>query len=354
MSSTRKISLVLLLAATLWSLTLTDLTGRRVTIPDKPERIVCTGPGALRLIVYLGAQDRVIGIEKIERDYPGGRPYIIANPQLIKLPVFAKGGPPGQNPINEEKLVLLNPDLIFATYINRGAADRLQAKLKISVVVLSYGELATFDDAALFKSLKIAGKILSRTKRAENIINYIKGLENDLNKRTRDIPENERPTAYIGGIGYKGSHGIDSTMAKFPTFIAINAKNPVDRIKLRGWVSIDREKLLKWDPDFIFLDEGGLKLTLKDVRRNPSFYRGLKAIREGRVYGLLPFNYYTTNIEIALANAYFAGKILYPERFKDISPEKKADEIFTFFVGKPVYREMKKDYGGYIKINLLK
>lgn len=354
MNSTIKVSLILLLAANLWSLTITDLTGRRVTVPDKSKRIVCTGPGALRLIVYLRAQDRVIGIEKIERDYPKGRPYIIANLRLIKLPIFAKGGPPGQNPLNKEKLVLLNPDLIFATYINRGAADRLQNKLKIPVVALSYGELATFDDAALFKSLKIAGKILSRVKRAENIINYIKGLENDLNIRTQNIPENKRPTAYIGGIGYKGAHGIDSTMARFPTFLAIKAKNPVDKIKFRGWISIDREKLLQWNPDFIFLDEGGLKIMLNDVRRNPSFYRSLKAVREGKVYGLLPFNYYTTNIEIALANAYFAGKVLYPERFTDISPEKKADEILSFFVGRPVYKDMKKDYGGYIKINLLK
>ncbi|OQY57143.1 MAG: hypothetical protein B6245_17375 [Desulfobacteraceae bacterium 4572_88] len=32
-------------------------------------------------------------------------------------------------------------------------------------------------------------------------------------------------------------------------------------------------------------------------------------------------------------------------RFKDVDPEKKADEIYTFLVGKPVYDQMKKDYG---------
>ena len=354
MSSTIKAWLTLLLAGALSSMTLTDLAGRRVTVSENPKRIVCTGPGALRLIVYLQAQDRVIAVEKIERDFPIGRPYIVANPQLIKLPVFAKGGPPGQNPLNEEKLLMLNPDVIFATYMDRGAAEHLQSKLKIPVVVLSYGELATFDNEALFRSLKIAGKILGKETRAESLINYIRNTEEELRKRTSHIPEAKKPVVYIGGIGHKGAHGIDSTMARFPVFVLINAKNPADSVRINGWVSVDREEILKWDPDFIFLDEGGLKIILQDAERNPSFYRGVKAVREGRVYGLLPFNYYTTNIEIALADAYFAGKVIYPERFRDISPEKKADEIFKFFVGKPVYQSLKRDYGGFRKIDLIK
>ncbi|MEA1939888.1 MAG: iron ABC transporter substrate-binding protein, partial [Candidatus Caldatribacteriota bacterium] len=39
-----------------------------------------------------------------------------------------------------------------------------------------------------------------------------------------------------------------------------------------------------------------------------------------------------------------------PDRFKDIDPEKKADEIYTFLVGKPVYKEMQRDFGGFKKI----
>jgi iron complex transport system substrate-binding protein len=70
----------------------------------------------------------------------------------------------------------------------------------------------------------------------------------------------------------------------------------------------------------------------------------LKAFRDKRVYTLLPFNFYTTNVETALADAYAIANILYPQSFSDIDPEKKADEIYAFMVGKPVYGEMKKDY----------
>jgi len=343
--------LFVLVASTIWAVTFTDLSGRRVEVPQKVNRIICTGPGALRLIVYLNAQNRVIGVEDIEKKYPEGRPYIIANPELKKLPTFAKGGPPGQNPLNEETMLALSPQVIFTAYMDRESADRLQKKLKIPVIILSYGRLATFDNDKLFESFRLVGEILGKRERARKIVSYIKFLERDLKRRTKNIKE--PPKVYIGGLGYKGSHEIDSTMANFPVFRIINAENLTDNLRINGWISVDREKLLQWDPDYIFIDEGGLKLVMNDMKKTPSFYRSLKAFRKGTVYGLLPFNYYTTNIEIALADAYFCGKILYPGRFLEIDPEKKADEIFKFFVGKSVYEELKEHYPGFAKIKLI-
>lgn len=95
----------------------------------------------------------------------------------------------------------------------------------------------------------------------------------------------------------------------------------------------------------IFLDGGGLSLILEDYHKKPTFYQAIRAFKTRRIYTLLPFNSYTTNIETALAGAFAIGKILYPDRFVDINPEKKVDEIYTFFVGSPVYETMKSTYG---------
>jgi iron complex transport system substrate-binding protein len=64
------------------------------------------------------------------------------------------------------------------------------------------------------------------------------------------------------------------------------------------------------------------------------------------VYGLLPYNWYTRNFGSILANAYFLGKLVFPERFTDIVPAAKADEIYTFLVGKPVFAKMDRAFGG--------
>ncbi|XRP96840.1 iron ABC transporter substrate-binding protein [Methanocaldococcus sp. 16A] len=328
-----------------------DAIGREVKIPKEVNRIICSGPGCLRLIVYLNATDKVVGIEGFEKKKSTGRPYIIAHPELLNLPVIGNGGPGdiGKGP-NLEQTLKVQPDVIFVTYITKEKADEIQQKTGIPVVVLSYGKLATFNNEDIFNSLRIAGKILGKEERAEEVIKFIKDCENDLKNRTKDIPDDKKPTVYVGGIGFKGMHGIDSTQCKYPPFEAVNAKNVADELNKEGHVFVNKEQILKWNPDVIFIDEGGLKLVIEDYKKNPEFYNSLKAFKNGNVYGLLPYNFYTTNIGTALADAYYIGKVLYPEQFMDINPEKKADEIYTFLVGKPVYEEMKKQFGGFKKL----
>jgi iron complex transport system substrate-binding protein len=59
-------ALLLAVVAGAQTVTVTDMAGRSVTTPADPGRIVCIGPGALRLIVYLQAEDRVVGGKDME------------------------------------------------------------------------------------------------------------------------------------------------------------------------------------------------------------------------------------------------------------------------------------------------
>jgi iron complex transport system substrate-binding protein len=79
---------------------------------------------------------------------------------------------------------------------------------------------------------------------------------------------------------------------------------------------------------------------------NDPLWRELKAVKSGEVYGVLPYNWYTQNFGSILANAYFVGKALYPERFEDVDPQVKADEIFRFLVGQDVFQTMKQSFNG--------
>ena len=62
----------------------------------------------------------------------------------------------------------------------------------------------------------------------------------------------------------------------------------------------------------------------------------------------------TTNQDTVLSDAYYIGKILYPDKFSDIDPAAKADEIFTFLVGKPVIYELNHQFNstGFTQIPL--
>ena len=323
----------------------TDMGGRRVEAPHKPQRILCLGPGCLRLISYLGAVDKVVGVEEFERQRPAGRPYRFANPGLAKLPVVGPGGPAAINKDPDLEAVLrVKPELIFITYMEPARAEALQQKLGIPVVLLSYGRFATFDPVVC-DSLDLAGKILGRESRADRIRAYIDQTREDLRRRTADLPEDQKPWVYVGGVGYKGAHGLASSEPHYIPLEWVGARNLAQKVSQREHVFIDEEQILAWNPAIIFLDAVGLQLVAGVYQKDPRFFEGLQAFQQERVYLLLPFNYYMTNIGTALADAYAVGKILYPEKFADVDLAQRADEIYTFLVGKPVYEHMVENFG---------
>jgi iron complex transport system substrate-binding protein len=326
-------------------ITVVDIEKRTVEVPQNPEKILCLGPGSLRLICYLGMMKKVAGVERFENTPPAGRTYLWAHPDLAKLPAVGPGGPAAINKEPDLEAVLrVNPQMIFISTMEPAKAEVLQRKLNIPVVILSYGGFATFDDI-VFDSLRLAGKILNAEKRAEEVVAFVEGARRDLLKRTERYEEKVKPRVYIGGIGFRGTQGIESTDASYFPLDWIRARNLAKEVAPKGHLFIDREKLLSWNPDLVFLDGGGLTLIRQDYQKKPEFYKNLKAFRNQRVYLLYPYNWYVTNIDTAVADAYAAAKILYPTSFGDVDPKRKADDIYTFLLGKPVYGQMEREFG---------
>ena len=326
-------------------LTITDLAGRQVIIPDQPRRVVCLAPGSLRLVVYLQAQDRVVGVEDLEKKNPHGRPYWLAHPELAKLPTVGPGGPGSINREPDlEAVMRVDPEVVFVTNMDPPLADRVQARVGAPVVVLSYGRFASFDPV-VYDSIRLAGRILGRGKRAEAVVGFIETARQDLQTRSAGLADGQRALAYIGGIGFRGEHGLESTDSQYIPFAWVGVDNLAMTWGKAGHQFVDREQLLALDPAVIFVDGGGLGRVREDAARRPEFYRGLRAFREGRAYQLHPFNWYVTNLGVALADAYAIGKRLYPGRYAEVDPAAKADEIYAFLVGKPVQAQMAARYG---------
>jgi iron complex transport system substrate-binding protein len=333
----------------------TDLLGREVAIPTDVQRVVAIGPGALRMYVYAGNLDQVVGVEQMETGDVSGKPYMLANPELAALPIIGQGGP--NNAPDPEKILTVSPDVIFSTYAtDASAADELQAKTGIPVVVISYGP-GGFGTTAIFDevvqdSLGLIGQISGQNEKAQAAVNFLLQVRQDLESRTVDIPEDSKPTVYVGGLGSRGTHGIESTQGRYSLLDVIHARNVVDETGESGSIMIDKEKLLAWDPDVIFIDLGGIAAVLEDYQKNPIFYESLSAVKDGQIYTQLPFNYYNTNLDTAIADAYFLGKVIYPDAFADINPEQKADEIYQSLLGYPVYSQMAETFGGFGPLNL--
>lgn len=342
--------------------TITDGYGRTVVIPAKTETIVCSGSGCLRYVSYLGAQGKVVGVDSIEKTPQPveGRAYAIANPQFSALPLI--GEYRGKD--DPEKIIGINPQVIFKTATLSeqaasavAAADLLQNRTGIPVVEMPYGELATEKGTAdAFGTLRLMGSLTGTSARADEIISYINATKADLKKRTADIPASDVKSAYVGGVSYAGPHGIVSTEPAYPPFALVNVKNIAGSAGTQH-ADVSKELIVGADPEFIFIDAGTLQLpdggAITELKTNDAF-SDLKAVKNGNVYGVLPYNFYSTNYESVLADAYFIGKTVYPDRFADIDPSVKADEIYAKFVGKPVFNELNRNYNntGFRKIEV--
>lgn len=323
---------------------ITDMLGRDVKVPEKVERVVGIEAGALRLLVYMGHTDKVVGIEDNEKSSGAGgsaKPYIFANPELLDLASIGPwhGG-------DAELIVAAQPDVIFWTFTDVSKADDLQTKTQIPVVALEYGDLNDNKDD-LYKSLYLIGKIMGNPERAVEIETFIDDRIMDLDDITRNVTE--IPSCYVGGIGYRGAHGLQSTEPAYSPLEFVNGNNVASSVGMEH-AFVDKEKILDWNPEIIFIDEGGSDLVMDEIEEGD--YDTVRAIVDEEIYGVLPYNWYTTNYGTVLGNSYYIGSVLYPQEFSGIDPKNETDEIYTFLVGDAVYDDMKDAFGGFEELEI--
>lgn len=315
---------------------ITDSTGRDLEIPSRVESIVCVGVGALRYSCYMDAAGLVVGVEDYEVKEGMSRLYNYVNFDKFKdLPVTGTNGEP-----NIEEIITAGPQVIVMSSYASADADDLQEKSGIPVVMVS-GSDTTLDDNA-YETIRIMGELYGKEDRAQELTAYLKGIQKDLDDRTADIPEEDKPSVYVAGVSFKGAHGFEGTEAYYGPFELIHANNLANTTDQTGAFDIDLEQVLTWDPEIIFLDFNGMSLINEDYADNPDYYQNLTAVKEGKVYSQISFRSSASNLETALADAYYAACIMYPEQFSDIDPVEKAGEIFTALLGTNPYEDLKE------------
>lgn len=330
----------------------TDVWGRQVEIPAKVETIICLGSGAPRMAAYLNVMDRLVGIEESDsKNFTVARDYNPVYQQTFKeLPVVGAGGGSGNNNGYPEEIITLAPDVILVGF-SREAADELSAQTGIPVVAVRYISTGLANDT-FYAGMRVFAEVVEAQERCEAVLSFIDTCKEDLGNRTSDIPNSEKLKAYTGAVTFNGNHGFAGTYSNFGPLAAINALNVADEVTKEGYYETDLEKIIVWDPDVIFLDPGNMNLVNDEFATNPNYFKSVRAVQEGRVYTMPAFNAAGTNITYALMDAYFAGTVLFPERFADVDMAKKSAEILKLFLGEDIYDTMAEGglYYGSIKI----
>jgi iron complex transport system substrate-binding protein len=136
---------------------------------------------------------------------------------------------------------------------------------------------------------------------------------------------------YVGGLGYKGVQGMNSTEANYPPFEMLGLKNALFEDKeAMGHHFVDFEALLRANPEMIFIDTFGKTKIAQEYTAQKPLFDTLNAYKMGNVKEVLGYNFYSTNIENLLVIAYQIA--FHMGVSVDVNREAKA--IYEAFYGK--------------------
>ena len=346
-------------------ITVTDMIGREETIvPGSYRRVVCIGAGALRMYSYIGDVNLLAGVEDIDNaslsERPQmfdsvARPYVLAYGDVFStLPSCGVGGPMAQT-AEAEKILSCDPDIVISEYEDVQKADALREQLGVPVITLKAGGRGVFD-GAFYGSMELLGTVFGREEKAAALVSFVQDQSAEIIARTVAIPEAEKPSVYVCGLGNWGTTDHLMTAENYVSFEIANVKNVLSGTGIQGIGPIEEEKFVELgaDMDIMILDAAAVKNIQPLYAEDPTMFDTCAAWQTGEVYLEMAYNAYYTNYEIALINTWFIAKSVYPEAFADIDMTEKTNQITRAFLGMDLAEEIfacNSSFGGYQKID---
>ena len=349
-------------------ITVTDMIGRQVEIlPGSYKKVVCIGAGALRMYSYIGDVSLLCGVEDIDNTSLSTRPQMfdsVARPYMLaygdtfkSLPSCGVGGPMAQA-AEAEKILACNPDIVISEFEDVGKSDALQQQLGVPVIVLSTGTDGVFDEK-FAGSMTLLGKVFGQEEKAEKLNKFVADEKTAIEARVANIPEADKPSVYICGLGNWGTTNHLMTAENYVSFRVAGVKNAVSGLGITGIGPIEKEKFVELGEqmDIIIMDAAAVKNIKPLYAEDKTMFDTCKAWKNGEVYLEMAYNAYYTNFEIALINTWFIAKTVYPEAFKDVDMTAKTNQVTKAFLGKELANEifaMPSSFGGYGKVDTAK
>jgi iron complex transport system substrate-binding protein len=242
-----------------------DETGRRVSVPDRAERVISLSPSITETVYALGLQDRLVG----DTDYCDYPPAAKKKPHVGSL----------LNP-SLERIVALKPDLVLgdAEANRRETADQL-ARLGIPL----YGfDAHSLDDA--LRSIEDLGRVMGHEKEAQALVA-------GLRKRIQAVEQRVAGTPHPKVLFVVWYQPLITAGPK--TFIAdVIRRAGGDSVSsdLTGeWPRLSLESALARDPDVILFPKTSAFSPDLDEFRHLTGWKDFRAVRDGRMYFIADF-----------------------------------------------------------------
>ena len=245
--------------------TLTDGSGRTVTLSLPVQRVVSLAPSNTELLYAIGAGSQVVGRDSYS-DYPAEA----KNAADI-------GG--GFTALNMELILSKKPDVVLASPLTPPEQIADLDKAGLTVYVLPNPK--TFDD--LYTNVETVGKITGHEKEAASLVDSLKARVKAVTDKV--ALASARPMVYYELDATDPSAPYTSGPDTFVDLLIRTAGGENFGGTLKGdWVQISVETLLTKQPDFIVLGDNTYGGVTPEQVKARAGWDALKAVKDGKIF----------------------------------------------------------------------
>jgi len=304
---------------------ISDMSGRRVTIPATISKVVAVSPPGTYLL-YAIDPTLIGGLNT--SPWESEKKFTVE--AYTKLPVI--GGFFGQSKaLNQEVLLQVKPDfVVYWTWRDNAIAKEFTAtmtQLKLPYVGVRLDSIDDYPEALLFM-----GDALGRKERGKILSDYADKTIREAKSMAAQIPEMEKVTVYYaeGMDGLSTEKSGSQHVELIPLAGGVNVHKG-EANDTYGMEKISMEQILLYNPEVILVKE---KAFFETIFTDPR-WKNLRAVRDKRVYLIpfVPFNWFDRPPSfMRLLGIKWLLNTLHPKRYPaDMMSETKA--FYKLFLG---------------------
>lgn len=306
---------------------ITDMAGRKVTLPKEINRVCSNGQAQNQLMLFLGAESKLVAT----------LPALKSNEWVTKIFPKIKELPEpfSTDKLNLEELVKAKPDVVTLW----SGTEEIQKKLDevgIPYVILFYSTNEEFKNG-----ITLMGEILGEkeSKAAKEFTEYYDANMKKITSKTDKLTKEQKKRVYYVAadpLNTEGKESIVTSWINISGGINVAAENGIDNITAK--VSI--EEVIKWDPEIIIVRD----YKNKNAILNDDKWKNITAVKEKQVYvNPKGVNVWSARSADGALQPLWAGKIIHPELFGDINIENEVKNFYKTYYKYEINNEELKD-----------
>lgn len=294
--------------------TVTDQLGREVTIEKEPEKLVSGYYISTSLLIALGQEDKLVGIEAKAKSRPI---YSLSAESLLSLPDVGTA-----KEFNLEGCAALSPDLVI-----------LPAKLKDSIPALEELGITVIavnpeDEKLLNEAIDLIGKATGASDKAAELKAYNEKLLSDIDSALSGV---EKQTVYLSSnSSFLAAAGAD--MYQNTLIENAGGVNVAAELEGNSWADVSYEQVLAWNPQVIVIASDA-DYTVEDVLNDTNISE-VDAVKNKKVYKLPgDFESWDSPVPSGVLGTAYLAYALHPDKYSADDFKAAVTEFYETFYG---------------------